>query len=276
MVGADGGIGSALMQALDSGALGTTRRPAPASDRLRLDLADPPEAWPDLPHVSEAYLCAGQTSLAVCREQPEASALINVTRMGELAHRLVVSGAFPVYLSTSLVFDGSQPAPEEGAAVAPRTEYDRQKAEAERRLLGLGAPVAVIRLSKVIAPHLPLFRQWREELHQGRPIHPFHNLWFAPMPLAFAVNGILALGRAHAEGIFHISGPEEISYADAAAHLAQGLGVPASLVRPISAGDRIPPEERPAHTRLADGRFRALTGLTPPTAGVALEQGWGA
>lgn len=276
MVGADGGIGSALLQALGPTARGTSRRQSLGPDRLRLDLGDPPEMWPSLPATSEAYLCAAQTSLAQCREQPEATALINVERIEALARRLSASGAFLLYLSTSLVFDGTRSAPDEADAVAPTTAYGRQKAEAERRVLALGPGVAVVRLTKVVAPHLAIFRQWREELRAGRPIHPFQDLWFAPIPLAYAVKGILAIGQAQASGIFHLSGPEEISYADAAFHLAQRLGAPASLVRPISAGDRIPVAERPAHTRLEDTRFRALTGLTPPPSRVALEEGWGA
>jgi xanthine dehydrogenase small subunit len=60
-----------------------------------------------------------------------------------LARRLLSLGAFVVFTSTNLVFDGEQAHYATCATPHPTSEYGRQKAEAERALLALGARVVL-------------------------------------------------------------------------------------------------------------------------------------
>ena len=89
-----------------------------------------------------------------------------------LAQALSASGAFPVLLSTNLVFDGTVPYRGPDDPVCPRTEYGRQKAAAERAVLAAGG--AVVRLTKVLGPDDPLVTGWVARLRRGEPVELRH------------------------------------------------------------------------------------------------------
>jgi hypothetical protein len=62
-----------------------------------------------------------------------------------------------------------------------------------------------------------------------------------------------------------VSGAEDISYADAARHVARRLGVSSSLLIVSSAADQgIPAEEVTPYTSLDTARLTAVCGFVPP------------
>lgn len=275
VVGADGMIGGSLAPALrGSGAhvVGTALQPqGPTADCLRLDLTEPGEAWPIPEGVTIAYLLAAVPSLEACRRDPRGSRLINVERTLAMARLLVDRGARIVFPSTNLVFDGESPGCRAEEPVAPRTEYGRQKAEAERQLLALGDRVTIVRLTKVVAPAMALLARWRQALLKGETIRPFADMVMAPIPLSFVVNVFRALGARAIPGILQVSAERDITYAEAAAHLAGRLGVPGRLVQSMpSCAAGLDLEAVPRHTTLDTSRLRQTVGLQPPDVWSAL------
>lgn len=279
IIGIDGRIGRALAAALVRAGhrvTGTSRRGdrAPAG-AVPLDLArlDDPPALPAADAAFDvAFLCAAATRQAECRADPEGTARINAAAPVRLARHLRAAGSFVVFLSTSAVFDGTVPACPADRPVAPRTAYGRQKAAAEAGLLALGDGVAVLRLTKVLEPELPLLAGWTAALRRGAPVAPFHDMMLAPIAPSLAVAALEAIAAARAGGIFQVSATRDISYAEAAYHLAGRLGAPAGLVRPVGAGDQgIPAEERPRHTTLDGSRLAERFGLRAPDPAEALD-----
>jgi dTDP-4-dehydrorhamnose reductase len=269
VVGADGLIGSALAGALaraGTPALATTRRREHAgADRLFLDLADKPQKWPRLEEVSVAYLCAGATSVEKCERDPAGTARVNVAGTLALAQRLRALGAFVVFLSTNIVFDGSSARARATDEPSPRSEYGRQKLAVERGLLRAAPPAAVVRLTKVLGPKPPLFMGWLERLRAGRAVEPFADKVMAPVPLPFAVDALLRVGGKRLAGVTQVSGPEDASYADIARFLAKNAGVDSALVRPVAArGEKLAPALAPAHTALDTSRLQGELGMNPP------------
>ena len=270
MVGAEGQIGRALLAALPH-AQGTTRRPS-AAGQWFVDLAADESHWVLPASVSEAYLCAAITALEACRQDPTASAFVNVTQTVKLAQRLIALGAFIVFLSTNLVFDGSHPRRLATEPPCPTTEYGRQKAEAERALESLGEAVAIVRLTKVITPNMALLARWRAALEQGQTIRPFSDLVMAPLPLPFVVQALTRIGARRHGGVFQLSGERDITYAEAAEWLAARLGANPKLVQPITSVEAgVALEAIPAHTTLDDTRARQMFGLQPPSSADTLE-----
>jgi dTDP-4-dehydrorhamnose reductase len=266
VVGADGLVGSELMRQAASAARvrGTTRRSPRPSGALALDLAAEPASW-SLPTCDVAFLCAAVASLARCRQDPAASFRVNVEGTLALARRLLERGTHVVLLSSNQVFAGATPQVSESERPAPRSEYGRQKAEVERRLLERGSGVSVVRLSKVLGASLPLFDDWRQLLRAGKPVEPFDDLRLAPVPVAFVARALVEVGRRRAGGIVQISGAEDVSYLEVALHLAELCGADPELVhaRPArSAG--LPPDETPRHSTLDVTRLREELGLEPP------------
>ena len=61
----------------------------------------------------------------------------------------------------------------------PVSEYGRQKARTEaalRQHMDRGAPVAILRLAKVVSPDMPLIDGWIEALAAGKPIRAFRDM----------------------------------------------------------------------------------------------------
>jgi dTDP-4-dehydrorhamnose reductase len=236
VVGADGLIGGALcghFRRRHIPHIETSRR-ADAS-RVHLDLADTPDKWqlPDGP-IDTAFLCAAQTSVAICENNPVETALINVDAAVELSRRLLSRGAFIVFLSTNLVFDGSKPYREITEAYSPVTEYGRQKTRAEQALLDLSGNVAVVRMTKVVHPGMELFRNWLDSLKNGDAIHPYNNLLVSPIAVEFALDVLDKIATHKPGGIIHLTGDRDITYEDCARIFAKGLGVSKELVQPVS------------------------------------------
>lgn len=231
----------------------TTRRRERVADRaVYLDLAQDRCIWRPLEvKVDIALLCAAITSMQKCDDHPNATGRINVTNTVALARELAASGSFVMFLSTNAVFDGRKPFAAVDDPVNPQTEYGRQKAEAEKQLLGLGVGVAVIRLGKVLDPDMPLFQSWITDLKAGRIIRPFSDLVFAPISLSAAASFLIKIAREKTGGIFHLSGPEDITYAEAACWIAGTMGANEALVQPTESGDIMRLVHVPNHATLA-------------------------
>ena len=239
VVGGDGTLGRALVAAARAGPVAvchTTRRGnSCGQSSFQLDLAEPEAQW-RLPEqqFSTVFLSAGVTSIQACEAQPELTRRINVLQPLLLAQRLWDQGAFVVCLSSSTVFDGQLPFAKPTDVTRPMSEYGRQKQALEHGLLALGERVAIIRLSKVIAPNNALFSGWRRDLLSGQVIRPFSDMAVAPVSLPFAVAAVHHIARARDAGLHQISAAADASYADLANHMAAVLQAPAGLVCPRS------------------------------------------
>ena len=269
VVGGDSLIGRALVRTVEvqgRAVLATTRRRGCAGPRRpHLELAQDPSDWTPPDRVSVAFLLAAAANQLSCCADPAAARRINVDNTTALARRLIDCGAFVVFTSTNLVFDGEQARYPTCAAPHPTSEYGRQKADAERALLALGSRVAVVRLTKVLSAELPLIANWVAALKAGRAVEAFTDLICAPMPVDFVAEALAGIGAQEKGGLFHLSGADEMSYAEFAAALARRLGADPSLVRPVTSRDAgLRLQAIPKHSSLdASGVVDAL-GLAPP------------
>ena len=268
IVGSDGLLGRALADALPAAGwnvITTTRRAGEISDQsLLLDLSNNVTEWNSPAGINASFLCAAATSLAACRENPEQSARVNVENTFLIADKLVKAGAFVVFPSTNLVFDGSALQCPADAPVRQQTEYGRQKAEAERRIIGLDKTV-VVRFTKIVWPDMPIVRGWIHDLKSGRAIRPFSDMVLSPISISLAVDVLIQVAEKKLAGIVQVSGDRDISYADLARHIAERIGAPPELVQPVRIQDsRIQIEATPAHTTLDTARLESELGIRAP------------
>jgi dTDP-4-dehydrorhamnose reductase len=269
IVGRDSLIGRSLLLRLREAGqtvIGTTRRPESSSPPdMMLDLAGDPASWQCPESVNVAVLCAGVTKIAGCRANPEDSARINVDALVALAERLASRGTFVVYLSTNHVFDGTRPFVRADDPISPATEYGRQKAEAEGRIRALDRLAAIVRFTKVLGSGDPLFSQWSVALKNSQVIHPFSDMFMAPVPVACAVTVLCLVALTRQPGIWQVSGDRDISYAEAARLGAASLRVSDALVQPIPMAQAISGAgQPPRNTTLDIERIRTELGIEPP------------
>jgi len=269
VIGADGLIGRALADYLLSAGesiVETTRRPDTTSKRrVFLDLTEDVSDWRPPCQVSVAYLCAAVSTVDHCRRDPIQSAIVNVRNTVALAKALVASGTFVIFPSTTLVYDGSVPFRKEDDPVCPVAVYGVQKAEAEKKLLAMGNSVAVVRLSKVLSPDMPLVKGWIEALRSNKPISAFSDKVMAPVSLSFVIDVLHRIAEARLPGIIHVSGRKDVTYEEVGRHIASLIGANPDLVRATTAREGgLSPEEAPLHTTLDTTRLREELGIEPP------------
>ncbi len=276
VVGGDGLIGRALVRQLaDEGraALASTRRRGVAGPgRPFLELARDPSDWTPPQPVAVAFLLAAAANQLSCCADPDVSRRINVDHTVALARRLLAQGAFVVFTSTNLVFDGEAPRYPTCASPTPTSEYGRQKVEAEQRLLALGPGVAVVRLTKVLAADMPLIGGWIEALKAGRQVNAFSDLICAPMPVGYVAQALARIGASGRGGLFHLSGADEVSYVALAQTLAAKLGADRALVHATTSAEAgVALQTIPKHSSLDAHAVADAFALPPPSLDAVIE-----
>jgi dTDP-4-dehydrorhamnose reductase len=272
IVGGDSEIGAATYRAMKAQgkavAATTRRRERVALDRPFLDLAEPLEDWEPPAGTQAVCLCAAIARLTACADDPQASAHINVVQTLALVEKCLARGIAVLFLSSNQVFDGRTPHERAEAPHSPVSEYGRQKARAEAALLRQlenGAPVAILRLAKVVSDTMPLFGGWIKDLTAAKPIRVFNDLALAPTPTDLVRTAIVALLQDRARGIFQLTGPRDVTYADIGRFLATYLDVDQKLVTQTSAREAgLPEGATPLNTTLDSSRLRVHYGLEVP------------
>jgi dTDP-4-dehydrorhamnose reductase len=267
VVGGDGGIGRSLVdywRSVGAPVVATTRRRDDHGSDLFLDLRDGPDDLTIPPDCDAAVICAAATSIEGCRRDPEGTRRINVEGTMTLARELRRSGIFQVFLSTNLVFGGVRRLPAEEDEVDPRTEYARQKVDAERALLELIPGAAIVRLTKVVSGELPLLSGWIGSLRDGRSIFPFSDLHFSPITMCYVVGAIRRIVEYRKGGVWHVSGQGDESYAGFAMRIARFVGAAEGLVQPRTIAESgLTIESEGPFSALGANRLAREFGLSP-------------
>jgi dTDP-4-dehydrorhamnose reductase len=274
LAGGDSEIGAATARTMNQrhiAAAATTRRRNLASATWPfLDLTAPLDDWHPPKGTRAACVFAAIGRLAACAADPAGSAHVNVTQTLALIDRLLAQNIHVLFLSTNQVFDGSRPNMPADAPHSPVSEYGRQKARTEAALIermAKGAPVAILRLAKVVSPDMALVRGWIDALKQRRPIRAFHDMTMAPAPAALVSDVILALLQSRARGLFQFTGPRDVSYAETGRYLAARLQADPKLVGETSALDNsLPDGATPRNTTLDSSAIRERFALECPDA----------
>jgi dTDP-4-dehydrorhamnose reductase len=272
IVGGDSEIGVATFRAMraqgQAVAATTRRRDRVATDRPFLDIAASLDDWDPPPGTQAVCLCAAVARLAACAGDPAGSAHINVTQTVALTEKLLARGIAVLFLSTNQVFDGRTPHERAAAPHSPVSEYGRQKARAEAALIRQmesGAPVAILRLAKVMSDTMPLIGGWIKDLTAAKPIRVFNDLALAPTPTDLVCAAVAALLRDRARGIFQLTGPRDVTYADIGRFLAAHFDVEPKLVTQTSAREAgLPEGATPLNTTLDSSLLRVHYGLEVP------------
>jgi dTDP-4-dehydrorhamnose reductase len=272
IVGGDSEIGAAAYSTIlargHKVAATTRRRDRVSPERPFLDLAARLDTWQTFPEIKAVCVCAGVARMAACAADPENSAHINVDRTLALIDKLVARGIYVLFLSTNQVFDGHAAHVPADAPYSPVSEYGRQKARTEaalRERMAHGAPAAILRLAKVISPRMPLLEGWVTDLSTGKPISAFSDMMLAPTPTELVCSVIGALMKDRAIGTFQLTGPRDVSYAEAGRFIATRLGVATSLVKEKSARSAgLPKGATPPNTTLDSRLIRQRYSIVVP------------
>lgn len=270
IVGIDSNIGAELYRNFRIAGwqvYGTTRGLNKEEGQIRhLDLSNLDDKWSFPEDIDITFLCAAVTNLSDCKINPDYTRFINVEQTGLLARLLLAKGSRIVFFSTNLVFSGEESSIPEQSSYNPLTEYGRQKADAEERLMALSSDISIVRMTKVITPGRGRFESWRRSLMQGKVINPLSDLKCSPILIDSVVEVVDQIIKFSKFGIWQISGERDVTYADIAFKMAQYLGVDVNLVKPVSAIDlNFNLEASPKNTTLSCKRIQTEIGINLPS-----------
>jgi dTDP-4-dehydrorhamnose reductase len=272
LIGGDSELGAATYRYFKANGLNvqaTTRRRALVSpERPFFEILHSLDEWTIDPGPEAACIFLSVARLRDCAADPVGSAKVNVGQTLRLVDKLIAKGTYVLFLSSNQVFDGEVPHVLADTAPCPVSEYGRQKAETEaaiRERIAKGAPVAILRLSKVFASNNQLIEEWIQTLLSGKPIQAFDDMTVAPIPVDHVIDAISALLKNKLSGIYQLTGPHDVAYSEIGRYLATELGANPELVEPISAYSiGMPKGSTPRHTTLDNGSLREKFGIIVP------------
>jgi dTDP-4-dehydrorhamnose reductase len=112
---------------------------------------------------------------------------------------------------------------------------------------------------------MPLIGDWMRTLSTGREIRAFHDMTLAPVPTEMVSAAVGALMQDCASGIYQLTGPRDVSYAEVGRFVAGHLDAEPSLVTEISAFEAgLPEGATPRHTTLDSSLLRDRYGFEVP------------
>lgn len=176
------------------------------------------------------------------------------------------SGAAMVHLSSDAVFDGTAAPYVESDPMAPVNDYGRDKADAERAVLGALPDACITRTSLVVGhdPLDPVSASLLQAVRSGAAPTLFTDEIRSPIlaeDLAGALWALVGMDRTLRAGVWHLPGPESISRWQLGQRVLRRVGLGTAEVRPGSVLEH--PEPRPVDLTMHTERVRPGTAPGP-------------
>ena len=234
ILGGDSAIGTALQAFLrmKHNVTVTTRRDhsKKVDQTLFLDALDPASASIEFDQFDIIINVIACSKFDYCRENPTESRKINVAFPRYVARSISGSTRF-IQFSTSAVLSCEVPLQSAFDRSFPRSEYGRQKREAEDRVLAEQGEV--FRISKVLEP-TDLLGDMLIKLKHGQPVRVFYDLYLCPLSLQSVLQAIKLIIDEGGAQVYQLSGDQDLSYEEVLRLIANNHGCDQSLIIPLS------------------------------------------
>lgn len=216
---------------------------------------------------------AAQSDVSVCEKNPE-TAKINVDLPLKLA-KITRQFNIPFFFtSTEQVFAGSANFYLEEMPTSPHNEYGKQKAIAEKALLGFDH-TCVIRLPCLYGNTAPdtrnFMNEWLKKWEKGEAVTAFEDEIRSFLSGQSAAEGLFLLLHHDVRGIYHIAGKEHLSRFIFAHALKEFAKLPHAEIIAKSQQDFTFTAYRPQNLTLYCEKIKKL-GFQPKTLGEELEK----
>jgi len=229
-----GQLAGALYQALNAAGASTVAM-VPHAD---LEITDAQQVAEAFAHFQPTLVfhTAGLTRVDFCEREPRQAELVNGQGTENIVRASEEHQARVVYFSTDYVFPGREEGDyDENEAPAPLNAYGRSKLAGEQASLAYPRAL-VIRTAQVFAPGGRNFlAALRAQVGEGKAlIKVVADEMATPTYAPHLALAALALAEKVEQGIFHIRGPEELSYFQWAERYFGLAHQPRERLRPVS------------------------------------------
>ena len=255
ILGAAGLIGGALCDELAGAGWRLV-----AATRAACDIRDAPavralcrEARPAVVFNAAAY-----TNVDRAEAEPELARAVNAAGAEVVARAAAEVGAKLVHYSTDFVFDGERERPYvEDNPPSPLGAYARSKAEGDQRVRAAAPRHVILRVGCVYGRGGRNFPSTlARRLGAGEPLQIDDEQRVSPTWVREVAAVSRAIAATEHQGLFHCTAPGETTWADFARRLAAELGLPDTLIQPMSDAGLALPARRPRRAVLDSSRLR--------------------
>ncbi|MDX6613891.1 MAG: dTDP-4-dehydrorhamnose reductase [Blastocatellia bacterium] len=248
--------------------------------RAQLDIADELsvasaltkyEPWALVNAAGYVRVDEAETNAALCRRE-------NVSGPARLAKACADRGVPLVTFSSDLVFDGEKSGPYvESDATSPLNVYGASKAEAEARVLEAFPGALVIRTSAFFGPwdRYNFVHDVINNLARGRTVAAAEDISISPTYVPDLINAALDLLIDGEEGIWHLTNPSIVTWAEFARLVADMAGYDSARVEPRLQSSLGFTAVRPSYTPLTSERGGFMPCLEDSLARFFHDRTWG-
>lgn len=207
--------------------------------------------------------CAAYTAVDRAESDQESAFTVNALAPSYLALNCKFMGARLLHLSTDYVFGGAEGGGPwtETDPVAPQGVYARSKREGEEAILDSGASAVIVRVAWLFGPDGPGFpRAILARARESGALRVVSDQVGTPTYTpALATTIVDLIERDPDAGVFHLPGPEALTWFEFAERLVRAAGI-AATVSPVTTAEYPTPAIRPKDSRL-DGSKLAELGI---------------
>lgn len=250
-----------------------------ALGRPDIDLADPDSLRQPIVAVRPDVIvsAAAYTAVDKAESEPELAQAVNGVAPGVLAAIASDLGVPVIHLSTDYVFDGSKPGPYvEDDVTGPLGVYGATKLAGEIAVRAATDDHVILRTAWVYSQFGGNFVKTMLRLAQSRDeVSVVADQRGCPTCAVDIACAVIAIARqlkdnesSALRGTFHLSAPDEASWADFATAIFAGLAARGGKtvgVNSIATRDYPTPARRPANSRLNGDRLAAAYGIRLPS-----------
>ena len=220
---------------------------------------------------------AAMTHVDDCELHPQQCERINVQGTSQILTDAESFSSHFIYVSTDFVFDGEKGNYSEEDETMPINLYGFTKMQAEAMVQTCDIPFAIVRTCLVYGNLLYGKRNniisWViENLEQGKNIKVVTDQFRTPTYVEDLVKGILLIIQKKAQGIFHISGKDQLSPYDMAIKTAELFKLNKTLIEKTDSANFKQPGRRPLKTGFIIEKARKELGYEPMSFDEALKK----
>jgi dTDP-4-dehydrorhamnose reductase len=211
-----------------------------------------------------------------CEKEKELCARLNTAAVADLAAVCAELGIHLIHLSTDFVFDGSGGPYQEEDEPNPVSYYGLCKLAGEMAVKASGARWAIIRTVLVYGAAPGSGRSnivlWvKSSLEKGLTIRVVADQWRTPTLAEDLADACITVAQQGAEGVFHISGNEQVSIFELALRVADYWKLNASLITPVPTASLNEAAHRPPVTGFIIEKAMRELQFKPHTIGKGLQ-----
>jgi len=196
---------------------------------------------------------AAMTNVDACESDKVMCDKLNIDAVQYLVEACIRNQTHLVHLSTDFIFDGEDGPYTEEADPNPLSYYGRSKLAAEELIQKSDVKAAILRTVLVYGIAEDMSRSnivlWAKgALEQGKKINVVDDQFRSPTLAEDLAEGCILAAKQRAEGIYNISGKDQLSVLEIVYHVAEHWNLDKGQITAVSSKTLDQPAKRPPKT----------------------------